>query len=575
MITIKGRPCGPLQSKKNPNAYTKPELVNIAVKKLGITQSKADSLTKENLCKSLAQNKLAIPAKKAPAKKAKLAKAKKAKIAVPKKAAAAKKTLKITKRTPPKKKAKISPIKPSPPPPKPKVKISAVPKPCVERSKLPLREHQIRVVAHTRKNRGLIVSHAVGSGKTLTAVTASQCFLEDTPNGKVIIVTPTSLQENFKKEMKAYGVSSKVMAEKYEFYTLQKFATTYNKKACGKNTMICIDEAHNLRTDVGPARASARKRALTSAKSPVVRADVAIRCAKTAGKVLLLTATSVYNNPRDIANLVGMVRGVEPLTKTEFEKMMDNPTAFNMYFRCVLSFYDIPADAAHEYPEVREHYVEIEMTDKFYKAYHAVENSVSEFFSETNPWRFLTGVRQASNALEECQKCDWVLARAKTGVKMVIYSAFLTFGVEQMQLLFKKAQIEYREVTGKMSAKNRNEAVKDYNSGKVNVLFITKAGGEGLDLKNTREVVIFESAWNENTEKQVIGRAARFRSHISLPADQRYVDVYHLIMTKPPRYNDDIPSADGMLREMIERKKKENSHFLKKLYPLSIEQSRC
>lgn len=558
----KGKLCGPLKSAKNPDAYTKDELVALAVKRLKIDEKKAKSMTKSTICKSLNAGK--IVERTTPVKK---------------------RTKLEKKATPPvktKKKVIITPVEKSPVIPKAKIRVTSK-KPCIEQSKLSLKEHQIRVVNHIRKNRGLIVCHDVGSGKTLTAVTAAQCFLEDTDRkGKIIVVTPVSLQDNFKKEMKAYGVGKNDM-KRYEFYTLQKFATEYNKKVCGGNKkqpiMLIIDEAHNLRTDITRAKAAARTRALTSKsnKSPVVRADVAVRCAKTADKVLLLTATSVYNNPRDIANLVAMVKGVDAIPKKAFEKMLNNKEDFEKFFACMISFYDVPKNT-EDYPTVTESYVEIPMTPSYYKEYRKVEHLNSHLFLEKNPWKFLTGVRQASNALEECIKCKWVLDRVTKGKKMVIYSAFKTYGVERIQEMFEKKGISYVEITGEIKKSERTEAVKKYNKGKVDVLFITKAGGEGLDLKETREVIIFESSWNRATDSQVIGRAVRYQSHSNLPKSERHVDVFHVLMVKPDikeRTDGNYPSADSMLKVLTEKKERENSTFIKKLIPLSIEQRKC
>lgn len=599
----KKRPCGPVKSAKNPDAYTKDELVSLAVKRLKIDESKAKSMTKSTICKSLVAGKVVertTPVKSRPKAKTSPVSAKSPAKKTTKTVATktvktpTKKTVKKTPTKTPTKKAKRAPTKkgtkkspvvlitpktPSPKVPKAKVKVVAK-KPCIEQSKLPLREHQIRVVNHIRKNRGLIVCHDVGSGKTLTAVTAAQCFIEDCKaqgkKAKIIVVTPVSLQDNFKKEMKAYGVDKDDM-KLYEFYTLQKFATEYNKKACGSSkhpVMLIIDEAHNLRTKVKSGKTTRTKAVKSkSGKSPVVRAEVAIRCAQTATKVLLLTATSVYNEPMDLANLVAMVKGGVPLTKKEFATMSYNQKDFEKFFSCVLSFYEVPKNTK-DYPTVDESYVEIPMSKNYYAEYRKVEQQNSHLFSDSNPWRFLTGVRQASNALEECMKCDWVLSEARKGRKMVIYSAFKTFGVEKIQEMFKAAGIGYVEITGEVKKSARTEAVTAYNSGKVNILFITKAGGEGLDLKETREVIIFESSWNRATEAQVIGRAVRFKSHAALPESERHVDVYHVLMVKPSNreLGDKYESADTMLKEITERKEGANDAFVKRLFPLSIEQ---
>jgi superfamily II DNA or RNA helicase len=321
-------------------------------------------------------------------------------------------------------------------------------------------------------------------------------------------------------------------------------------------------------------------------KEPIIRADVAIRCAESAGKVLLLTGTAVYNNPLDIVNLVAMVKGIKPPTKNAFQKILDSPTEFRNFFKCVLSFYK--ASESSDYPTVKEHYVEIEMTPSYLRSYQAVEMQSHHLFSESNPWRFLTGVRQASNALEECIKCEWILEKAKTGIKILIYSAFISYGIKQVQELFVSNKIKFLEITGSMSKSKRSAAVEDFNNGVVNVLFITKAGGEGLDLKGTRAVIFLESSWNRPNEEQVIGRARRYKSHSHLPPSERKVDVYHLLMVKPKKLVDpdkwiktkkdgikEYPSADSMLKQMVDEKDKTAKQFLARVYPLTIDQSKC
>jgi hypothetical protein len=54
-ILINRRPCGPLPSKKFPDAYLKDELVDLATKKLGLTKNQATKMSKTELCERLSQ----------------------------------------------------------------------------------------------------------------------------------------------------------------------------------------------------------------------------------------------------------------------------------------------------------------------------------------------------------------------------------------------------------------------------------------------------------------------------------------------------------------------------------------
>jgi len=188
----KNRDCIGIQSIKNPSAFKKEELVKLAVKKLEMNKSTAAAMKKSELCYLLKKKGVKVPKIKSIEKK---------------KSKSLKKKVKSPKVKTLKKKSK------------------ALSGDCIERSRLKLREHQAFLVNYLKTHRGVIAAFDVGTGKTLTAVAASQCYLDATPKGKVIVVTPVSLQENFRKEMKAYGADPD--DPRYELYTIGMFAKKY------------------------------------------------------------------------------------------------------------------------------------------------------------------------------------------------------------------------------------------------------------------------------------------------------------------------------------------------------------
>jgi superfamily II DNA or RNA helicase len=593
LIFVDDRPCNVAKSKTHPKAYTKVELVKLAVKKLGVTSAEANRKNKDELCADLSNAGVRVspkktkvpPPKKASAKKKPAPKKTKSKIP-PHKPASPEKTK--TPTPPPKKKPKVSPKKSAS-----KTKTPSSKSKCISRSKLPLKEHQIRIVEYLQTHRGVIAAYGVGTGKTLTAVTASQCILDSHPDWKVLVVTPTSLQENFKKEIRAYGADPD--DKRYVFMTLQTFANRYADRTlkCDAKTFLIIDEAHNLRGDIATAKRAAAKpkkpkaNSKAGAKSKATkrkpkeksmpRAEAAVSCAKVAGKVLLLTATPVYNNPRDVANLVAIVKGEEPLTKHFFEKMMENQAEKRRYFSCVFSFYENETDS-EDYPEKHEQEIKLIMTPEYYKKYMDIEKKNNYLFKEVDPWLFLNGVRMATNALDPCLKCEWAVNKIKEGKKTVMYSSFKAAGIEKIQNMLKGSGIKYLEITGSISQQRRGEIVKEFNDPKgPSVLFITKAGGEGLDLKGVRTVILLESGWNRAAEEQIIGRAVRYKSHAHLPKSERRVDVYHMMIIKPAheRNSQTKGSADEILKEKVLEKKEVNDGFIQYLHDISIESESC
>lgn len=513
-----------------PSSYKKPELVDIIVEKKGITKSKASKMTKADICDEL--NKLESTKKKSV-------------------------------------KSKPSPQKVSPKEKSPKKdtgKKSGKIADCISRSKLKVKDHQRVINEHLHKNRGIIAAFDTGTGKTLTAVVAGECYLDENKSGKVIVVTPKSLQENFAKEYRNYGGKR---FDKYEIITTRSFAIKYSKGCPKGNYMLIIDEAHQLRTDLKAAGKKAAAVKSEGKKTPVCNAKVAVECCKKAKRVLLLTATPIYNAPSDILNLAAMVKGEDPLSENKFLRM--SPSELCKYFQNTIMFFST-GKSSKDYPTSKEHNIKIVMNEKYYKNYRDVEKQNNPFYKETNPYIFLTGIRQSTNNLKPYLKLKWVMKKVEENHKTVIYSAFLNAGVNLLKKKLEDKGIKYKEITGSLSEKKRIEAVDMYNRNKVKVILITAAGGMGLDLKGTKNIILLEKSWNDSTEEQVIGRGIRYKSHSHLPPDQRHVDVYHMMLVKPKKLDedDDKPSADEMLDTLIKKKTKVNQVFIKMLKSTDI-----
>jgi SNF2 family DNA or RNA helicase len=484
--------------------------------------------------------------------------------------------------------------------PSPKIKSKSPPNSeysCISNSKLKLQPHQIGVVEHMINHRGLLAWHSVGSGKTLTAVTTSQCVLKEKlakgEKWRVVVITPVSLVENFQKELEAYGASRK--DPRYKFYTIEGFdiAVKSGEENCDDHTLLILDEAHNLRTVTTGEKAKS-KAAENNKEIKIKRSDTLIEQCKRAGKVLLLTATPLYNGPYDFVNLVAMVKGVDPISKSSFEKLIEEEDAFRKFFKCTLSYYSKPIDA--NYPIMNEKVIEIDMGDKknygdektreYMEEYIEVEQGLK--LDMKNPGTFLNGFRRAANGMKISLKAEWIMRKinenlgpnAKIKRKTLIYSAFKKSGINIVKSRLDALDYKYVEVNGDIKPEQRKKNVDIYNdkNNDVNIILITSAGAEGLDLKETRDVIIMENAWNQATDDQVIGRANRYKSHINLPPEEQTVTVYNLVLVKPiikPTINykkmSDKPTADKVLQALVAKKTIENNKFSNRVLQLSIE----
>ena len=433
---------------------------------------------------------------------------------------------------------------------------------CIERSKLPLRDYQKLVCRKLRTQRGLIAVHSVGSGKTLTAVTASQCFLDDNPGAKVIVVTPVSLIDNFKKEMETYGISRS--DKRYEYYSHAGFALQIQdgrfKKESLDGNMIIIDEIHNYRITpilerLGPSeigRLSLRQRLqLVNEKYKPTRAFYVRSVIGSAKKVLGLTATPIVNSIEDLRNLISFVDG------TEFMNRKTDPETFGIYIgglggkqseaeiikraRGIFSFYERDKGDPR-FPSFDITNMYLTMPEDYLKSYNQIEQQVFQKAINFDAFdaTFFNNIRNAVNKIDNTMnspKVLWALRKIQQtidqGGKALLYSAWIDSGIQMIAKHLDTLKIGYNFITGEVSQTKRQQIVKDYNSGKKPVILISKAGGEGLDLKGTTAAIMLEPTWNPAAEMQVFGRAVRSGSHLHLPKEKQHVKCYLLMLKKP------------------------------------------
>ena len=79
----------------------------------------------------------------------------------------------------------------------------------------------------------------------------------------------------------------------------------------------------------------------------------------------------------------------------------------------------------------------------------------------------------------------------------------------------------------------------------IKVFMVTKAGAEGIDLKNVRYVHITEPYWHPVRKKQVIGRARRICSHHNLPEKDRTVQVFEYLTIFSDKQLNGDPNAEN------------------------------
>ncbi len=446
-------------------------------------------------------------------------------------------------------------------------------------TKVTLKQHQEMIVRHMLKPnvKGIIVRHSLGSGKTISAISAAEALMKIHKDWKALFIVSASLVDNVKKELKKMKVSSR----RYTIMSRDKFLRIRNPD-CSKRILI-VDEAHNLKNMQGKMYAAVA------------------HCASSAPKVILLTGTPIQNYPSEISALINMVStGDAFVSPGAFELQhgqdgLSHPNALFRKLKCKISMYDTPTNST-DFPSLAFKDVLITMTPEYCKEYENRENlKLTDRFRQemiahggdvTEPSKslkvFLNGPRRWCNHLgDESPKIDElvmnVLHTVERGDKALVYSQFLGSGLNIIAQKLAQLNVPFAMFTGEVSMSQKRKVVKQYNRGVLPVLLLSKAGGEGLDLKNTDEVHLLEPYWNDAVMAQVIGRARRYKSH----QDHRNpgphtVTVYRYFLQKCDDADNETSSADMYLKEMAERKDETLREFtLERLRPASIEVARC
>jgi hypothetical protein len=139
-------------------------------------------------------------------------------------------------------------------------------------------------------------------------------------------------------------------------------------------------------------------------------------------------------------------------------------------------------------------------------------------------------------------------------------SLFKTAPVAQrvIQRQQRRFAAKYAMFTGdkQLSPDNRAElealTTDNANGQRIKVVIISKAGSEGIDFKNVRQVHIMEPWYNMNRIEQIIGRAVRNCSHADLPFTERNVQLflYGTLLAATP----DVEAADLYVYRLAEAK---------------------
>ena len=430
----------------------------------------------------------------------------------------------------------------------------------------------------------------MGTGKTRTSIQVANAL-----NRPTSVVTPAALQENYKKELRKW-----LGGTPDNFHIESQQAAAKNGLKHPEDSTLVVDEAHRAREGT-----SKLLQALKQSQ---------------ASKRMLLTASPVYNHPADIAPLINLAanRQVLPENRSAFaDKFIqerpvkpgfipsllgvrpgeeehlddDNPELKG----AIKKYVDYQSGRTEGFPDAAEQTVKVPLQTPQQDIYKTimgqapfwmrwkVKHGLPPNRQELQPLQaFLTGARQVSDSTYDFVQNKKKAVAPKVDVagkylrqqlaanpryKGVIYSNYLNSGLQPYRDYLTKHKVPYGEFSGEMSPAVREQTVRDYNENKLRALLISSAGAEGLDLKGTRLLQILEPHFNREKEKQIIGRAIRYKSHEGLPPEEQNVLIQRYLAQPQGNWVDrmlgksTVRGTDEYISDMADNKERLNQQL--------------
>ena len=458
-------------------------------------------------------------------------------------------------------------------------------------------------------NRGVLLWHSTGSGKTCTAA----AMMESVWNTPLRIIYVTNVEASVANDVAKIAECAHTMKLEYwkgrtleqvnrsfvkrrvELWTFAKLAhhlQLYRARQANdgdqqsswkgylRNTFVVIDEAHSLlEASAGQSKEyDALYDFLNETSSPL----------QTGMKLVLMTATP-GDTVEDVLKLMNILR--KPgASNLKWNSDSSVQIEFCKAVRGMVSFFDYSSDKSR-FPKVNEIVhtatmsheqareiaakggpepgsaalavlVEESRTNQYWKVARAYSNSLFNFPSDISLDEFSP---KLALLIETIKKYP--------DDKHFVYSAFHErrgYGGHGARGILKAltslaGYVDYGaggSSSGKRTAaiiSGSNEVtsvVKAYNDEnndkgeKIHVLIATQRYNEGIDLKSVKHVHVFDPLMSYTADIQVKGRAIRMCSHGRLNFENDWNVIIHRYFSKPPDVSADLSASSAVVDEL-------------------------
>lgn len=195
-----------------------------------------------------------------------------------------------------------------------------------------LLDHQLRPIDYLHRHpeqKGLLINHYMGTGKTFLGIGFAQSF----PNRKVIVLAPKFLESHWRNQVKEFGVKN---PERFTFLSYEDAPSKLEGVDLSQH-IILADEVHNLIRYMRTMNIEANAR----------YTELFLNLQK-AYKIIGLTGTPIYGDESDIAFIINFVSGqnIMPFNQETFRLKYTTINPTRQYFRGFLTESNLMGSAA-------------------------------------------------------------------------------------------------------------------------------------------------------------------------------------------------------------------------------------
>ena len=368
---------------------------------------------------------------------------------------------------------------------------------------------------------GGILADEMGLGKTLQVI----AFLSAQKGSKALVIVPTALIYNWKKEFERFAPEMRVLlihGSKERRETLLTERNQYD---------VVLTTYHTYRNDESHYEGQVWDFCILdeaqTIKNPKAQITQTIKKIQSQVK-FALTGTPMENQLMELWSLMDFVLPGYLYQPLRFQNIfMTDPPQIEALRKLIAPFMlrRTKKEVLTELPDKIEQKVLITMEGHHKRAYLAMRKLIKqkleqEASTQSALLAYLTKLRQICLMPERMvksyqgqnSKLEYLMSLLKEipEEKVLIFSQFTTV-LGEIGNRLEKEGIAYAYLDGKTSAKERLVLVDAFNQEEDKKIFLIslKAGGTGLNLTSASTVIHFDPWWNPAVENQASDRAHR------------------------------------------------------------------